>query len=78
MLDIAGVRTPVADSTFALTNRAFKVRDRMYLGDHDDPIPFWKVGLKKQDFERWINGISLMIGIRLISIVYERAKRTYY
>ena len=51
MLDIAGVRTPVADSTFALTNRAFKVRDRMYLGDHDDPIPFWKVGLKKQDFE---------------------------
>ena len=50
-LDIAGVRTPVADSTFALTNRAFKVRDRMYLGDHDDPIPFWKVGLKKQDFE---------------------------
>lgn len=56
MLDLAGVWAPEADSSFALTNRAFRVRDRMYLGDHDDPVPFWKVGLKKQDFEmldRW-------------------------
>ena len=55
-LDLAGVWAPEADSSFALTNRAFRVRDRMYLGDHDDPVPFWKVGLKKQDFEmldRW-------------------------
>lgn len=51
MLDMAGVRTLAADTTLALTNRAFKIRDRMYLGDHDNPIPFWKVGLKKQDFE---------------------------
>lgn len=56
MLDIAGVETPEADSTLTLTRTAFTVRDRMYLGDHDDPIPFWKVGLKKTDFEmldRW-------------------------
>lgn len=51
MLDVAGVYTPVGDSTLAVSNQAFKVRDRMYLGDHDDPIPFWKMGLKKQDFE---------------------------
>ncbi|WP_102408947.1 phosphoethanolamine transferase [Parabacteroides bouchesdurhonensis] len=51
MLDIANVYTPVADSTLALSNPAFTVRDRMYLGDHDDPIPFWEVGLKKFDFE---------------------------
>lgn len=51
MLDIAGVHTPVTDSTLAVSNRALVVRDRMYLGDHDDPIPFWKLGLKKQDFE---------------------------
>lgn len=51
MLDMAGVKTAVADSTLALTSGAFRLRDRMYLGDHDDPIPFWKMGLKKQDFE---------------------------
>lgn len=51
MLDMAGVKTVVADSTLALTSGAFRLRDRMYLGDHDDPILFWKMGLKKQDFE---------------------------
>lgn len=56
MLDIAGVDTPLADSTLAVTNAAFAVRDRMYLGDHDEPVPFWKVGLKKEDFimlDKW-------------------------
>lgn len=56
MLDIAGVRTSVADSTLAVSNHAYIIRDRMYLGDHDDPIPFWKVGLKKADFimmDKW-------------------------
>lgn len=51
MLDIAGVYTPEADSTFAISNQGYMVRPRMYLGDHDDPIPFWEVGLKKVDFE---------------------------
>lgn len=56
MLDIAGVQTPIADSTLAVSNSAFTVRDRMYLGDHDDPIPFWKIGLKDADFimlDKW-------------------------
>lgn len=56
MLDIAGVQTPVADSTLALSHHAFMVRDRMYLGDHDDPVPFWEIGLKKADFimlDKW-------------------------
>lgn len=56
ILDIAGVRTSVSDSTLALTNPAFAVRDRMFLGDHDEPVPFWKVGLKKADFvmlDKW-------------------------
>lgn len=52
LLDLAGVETPAADSTLAVTHRAFAVRSRMYLGDHDDPIPFWKVGLKQADFEK--------------------------
>ena len=56
VLDLAGVKTPVADSTLAVSNPAFTVRDRMYLGDHDDPVPFWKMGLKKADFimlDKW-------------------------
>lgn len=56
VLDIAGVHTPEVDSTLAVSNPAFTVRDRMYLGDHDNPIPFWEVGLKKADFimlDKW-------------------------
>ncbi|MDR3141684.1 MAG: lipid A phosphoethanolamine transferase [Tannerellaceae bacterium] len=51
MLDLAGIETKEADPSLALTNEAFIVRSRMYLDDHDDPAPFWKVGLKKLDFE---------------------------
>ena len=51
VLDLAGIHTDVSDSTLAVSNPSFTVRDRMYLGDHDDPVPFWKVGLKKTDFE---------------------------
>ena len=51
MLDLAGINTIESDSTLALTSPSYTVRDRMYLGDHDEPIPFWKIGLKKADFE---------------------------
>lgn len=51
MLDLAGIQTDVSDSTLAVSNPSFTVRDRMYLGDHDDPVPFWEIGLKKADFE---------------------------
>lgn len=56
MLDLAGVQTSESDSTLALTNPAFTVLDRMYLDDHDEPIPFWKIGLKEADFrmlDKW-------------------------
>lgn len=51
VLDLAGVHTVKSDSTLAVSNTGFVVRDRMYLGDHDNPIPFWEVGLKKADFD---------------------------
>lgn len=56
MLDIANVQTSVSYPSLALTNKAFDIRDRMFLGDHDEPVPFWKVGLKKADFvmlDKW-------------------------
>lgn len=51
VLDLADVDTPYADSTLSLTSNAFLKRDRMYLGDHDNPVPFYKIGLKKLDFK---------------------------
>lgn len=51
MLDLASVQTLLSDSTKALSHAAFQERNRMYLGDHDDPIPFWELDLKRQDFE---------------------------
>lgn len=51
MLDIADIEADMLDRTYALSSGAFTVRDRMYLGDHDNPVPFWQIGLKKQDFD---------------------------
>ncbi|MBP7486345.1 MAG: hypothetical protein KA789_02780, partial [Parabacteroides sp.] len=51
VLDLGGVITPVADASLMLTSPEFLVRDRMYLGDHDNPVPFWKIGLKEADFK---------------------------
>lgn len=56
MLDLASVWTNLSDSTKAITHKCYQICDRMYLDDHDDPIPFWELDLKKQDFEmfdRW-------------------------
>ena len=56
MLDLASIETDNLDETLSLTNGGFVVRDRMYLDDHDDPVPFWEVGLKKADFmmmDKW-------------------------
>lgn len=56
MLDIADVNTAYADVTLSLTSNTFVKRNRMYLGDHDDPVPFYKIGLKKLDFlmlDKW-------------------------
>ncbi len=51
LLDLAHVKTSEEDSTLAITNTGFVTRNRMYLGDHDDPVLFWKLGLKEADFK---------------------------
>lgn len=51
MLDVAGIETEVLDLSYALSSGSFRVRDRMYLGDHDSPILFWQIGLKECDFK---------------------------
>ena len=49
LLDLARVRTPYWDSTLSVVHPGFKQRPRMYLNDHDQPINYYKVGLKWQD-----------------------------
>ena len=41
----------ICDSTYSLVNPGFVRRPRMYLGDHDQPVNYYEVGLKKQDKE---------------------------
>lgn len=51
MLNIASIQTPWLDPTYSLVNPEFKTRSRLYLTDHDKPIPWYHSGLKKQDKE---------------------------
>lgn len=51
LLDMAAIRTPYLRPDLSLMNPEFQITDRMYLTDHDKPIPFYKAGLKKQDKE---------------------------
>lgn len=51
LLDVADIKTPYLDSTLSLVNAGFKRQPRMYLDDHDKPINYYLVGLKKQDKE---------------------------
>lgn len=49
LLDMAGIRTGYLDTGRSLVSPDFKVAQRMYLNDHDNPIPFYNAGLKKED-----------------------------
>lgn len=49
MLNLAEIQTPLFDTSLSLVNPGFKRQARMYLGDHDKPINYYEVGLKKQD-----------------------------
>ncbi len=51
LLEIAGINTPYFDSSYSLVNPEFVRRPRMYLGDHDQPVNYYEVGLKKEDKE---------------------------
>ena len=51
LLNMAEIQTPYFDSTYSLVNPGFVRRPRMYLGDHDQPVNYYEVGLKKQDKE---------------------------
>ena len=51
LLEMAEINTPYFDASYSLVNPGFTRRPRMYLGDHDQPVNYYEVGLKKQDKE---------------------------
>lgn len=51
LLDMAGVQTDYYEPDLSLLSPLFKVRKRMYLDDHDEPIFFYNANLKRQDKE---------------------------
>lgn len=48
-VDLANIETLYLNQENSLVNPNFKIKPRMYLGDHDNPIHFYKTNLKTQD-----------------------------
>ena len=51
-LDVAGIDTRYLKEEQSLVSTQFKPSARMYLGDHDTPVPYYQMNLKEQDKER--------------------------
>lgn len=49
LLDMARIKTGVLDTDLSLVHPKLKPKRRMYLGDHDEPVPYLNAGLKPQD-----------------------------
>lgn len=52
LLDLAHIETPYFDASRSLVNKGLEDTVRMYLSDHDRPVPFYKSGIKKED--KWM------------------------
>ncbi|UYW00484.1 lipid A phosphoethanolamine transferase [Flavobacterium agricola] len=50
-IDAANIKTQYYDADLSLLNPNFVEKERMYLNDHDEAVPYKKMNLKKQDFE---------------------------
>lgn len=51
LLDAAHIDSPYLREERSLVNKELLQTERMYLTDHDRPLPFYQVGLKKEDRE---------------------------
>lgn len=49
ILDMAHIETDYLDTDLSLVDMKFKTAKRMYLSDHDNPIPYYNAGLRKED-----------------------------
>ena len=49
LLDLAQIQTPYLDPTSSVVNPQFTARPRMYLNDHDQPVNYYRAGLKQED-----------------------------
>jgi len=51
LLDMAAINTYYLRPTLSLVNPTLHLGKRLYLGDRDEPIPFYQANLKKEDFD---------------------------
>lgn len=59
-LDMADIQTDYLHKNNSLVSTHFTPSMRMYLGDHDNPIPYYQTNLKRQDKEMiQIHGLSV-------------------
>lgn len=49
LLDIADIETPFLEKQLSVASPEFSIQQRMYLGDHDEPIHYTKTNLKEED-----------------------------
>lgn len=47
--DMAGISTILSDKSYSLLNPDFEVRERLYVNDHNEPCPFFNLGLDQKD-----------------------------
>lgn len=60
LVDIADISTKYLNKNISIVNKSFTPQARMYLGDHDNPIPYYQTNLKKEDKEMIDkNGLSI-------------------
>jgi len=49
LLDMGDIKTDHMEESLSLVAKRFIAKERMYLNDHDAPVPFYNAGLRKED-----------------------------
>lgn len=52
LLDMASIQSPYHEIDLSILSPHYKARSRMYLDDHDTPVPYQKMNLGAQDLEK--------------------------
>lgn len=60
LLDLAAIKSPYLNIELSVASNAFNIPERHFIDEHDEPIDFYQIGLKEQDWKMMKKmGISL-------------------
>lgn len=51
LLDLAAIQTPYLDRDLSVASESFSIPERHFIDEHDEPIDFYQIGLKEQDWK---------------------------